>query len=484
MKVSHLPILGRRSALLAGITFSSLFFTSPSIAQADVPGAAVTAPAIRQERNSFARLAKALKPAVVNIEVEKVVAGRPGPLDIFGDLFDERGSRKPKFDKIQTGQGSGVIISKDGYILTNNHVVSNGRRVKVTLSDGRELAGKVIGADPKTDIALVKIEGGNNLPYAEMGNSETMEVGDWVMAIGNPFGLEATVTVGVLSGKGRVIGAGPYDDYLQTDASINPGNSGGPLFNTEGQIIGINTAIISESQGIGFSVPINLAKEISQQLRVTGRVVRGYLGLGVQSLKPKLKEALRLPADTKGALVAQVQPKSPAALAGIQVEDVITAINGKPILSDHDVLGQSARLPVGKVAQVSVLRKGALVVVPVNIVERPEEKKVSLKAPVEAPKTTAALQDSLGIELAPLSADIASELQTKNLSGVVIGDVEPNSAAARAGLERGDIIRKVNNHNVSSLDEFVKVVQKEEHTQGLAFLVERGGSSHFVVLDT
>ncbi|CAN0424958.1 unnamed protein product, partial [Phaeothamnion confervicola] len=255
------------------------------------------------------------------------------------------------------GQGSGVIISSDGYIMTNNHVVSDATDVRVTLADGRELPAKVIGTDPKTDVALVKVDG-TDLPAATLGDSEALDVGDWVMAIGNPFGLDATVTVGVLSGKGRVIGAGPYDDFLQTDASINPGNSGGPLFNTAGQVVGINTAIIKSGQGIGFSIPINLAKDITDQLKLTGHVTRGFLGLGTQPLTPKLKTALKLPEGTKGALIAQVVGDGPAAAGGAQIQDVITSLNGRPVTSDRDLLAQAARLPVGKDAVITVLREG------------------------------------------------------------------------------------------------------------------------------
>ena len=472
----------RRNLLVAGFTVGALFFHS-TLASADVPSSA-SGLETRPEHSGFAQLSKSLQPSVVSIEVEKVVSPKAGALDFFGDRFDERGSKKPHFLPRETGQGSGFIISRDGYILTNHHVVSDARTVKVTLSDGRELQAKVIGSDPKTDVALVKVEGGNNLPCAILGDSDRVDVGDWVMAIGNPYGLDATVTVGVLSGKGRVIGAGPYDDYLQTDASINPGNSGGPLFDSQGRVVGINTAIISGGQGIGFAVPINLAKEIEQQLITSGHVVRGFLGLGVQPLSPKLREALQLPSNTQGALVAQVVPKGPAGSAGIQVEDVVTSINGKPIHSDRDLVSQAARLPVHEVAQVGVLRHGREVTFPVAIIEHPDDTKEAHVAPVGSLKPMNSLQESLGIDVVPLSADVASELGTKDLHGVVVADVATNSAAQRAGLERGDIIRMVNDRKVKGLDEFVTTVKTEERGPGLAFLVERGGRTHFVSIDS
>jgi serine protease Do len=463
----------RRGALVAGLTLTTLLANVPAaFAQSSIGPPAAS-------MGSFAGLARSLKPCVVNIVVEKPVAEKFNPL---AGLFDDEGNRKPRFDAVETGEGSGVVISSDGYIATNNHVVSNARSVLVTLSDGRELKAKVIGTDAKTDLALVKVDA-TGLPFAQLGNSDKLEVGDWVMAIGNPFGLSATVTVGVLSGKGRVIGEGPYDDFLQTDASINPGNSGGPLFDTKGQVVGINTAIIRGGQGIGFAIPVNVARQVVQQLKTTGYVTRGFLGLGVQALDSKLKLALQLPDATRGALVSEVLPKGPSGNAGIHVEDVVTAINGHPVMSDRDLRSQAAQLPVGKVAQLTVLHSGKQEMVPVTIAQQPDELAKHDHAPAAASKEKREAQ-ALGIELAPLSPEIAAELKTHNLQGVVIAEVATNSAADRAGLEPGDIIRTINNRKFSNVTEFIRMVKAYEHGPGLAFLVERHGQTSFVSIDT
>jgi serine protease Do len=468
-----------RGALITGLALTTLFGTmhrAVAGVTAPVPAAIQpTANGVHQELGNFARLAKELKPAVVNIVVEKEVAQRANPLAGF---FDDQGQQRPQFNAIMKGQGSGVIVSNDGYIVTNNHVVSNASTVLVTLSDGRELKARVIGTDPKTDIALVKVDA-NNLPYATLGNSDALDVGDWVMAIGNPFGLSQTVTVGVLSGKGRVIGEGPYDDFLQTDASINPGNSGGPLFNTKGEVVGINTAIIAHGQGIGFAVPVNVARNVMEQLKTTGYVRRGFMGVGVQPLGPKLKLALQLPATTEGALVSEVLPDGPGAKAGLHIEDVVTSINGHPVVSDRDLRSQAAALPIGATAQVSVLRDGRETTLPVEIVAQPGE-----GAQPAAPVPVDTGEKPLGIELAPLSPEIAAELRTADLSGVVVAAVAENSAAQRAGLQRGDIIRTINNRKFSDVNEFVQLVKEDQRTSAVAFLIERQGQTRFVVLDT
>lgn len=441
---------------------------------------------VRQELGTFAKLAKSLKPTVVNIATEKVAQSSEVPSEFF-DFFQVRpdSSRAPK----SHGQGSGVIVSSDGYIITNNHVVSGASSVKVTLSDGRALDAAVIGTDQKTDLALLKVEA-SGLPVAEMGNSDQLEVGDWVMAIGNPFGLDATVTVGVLSGKGRVIGAGPYDDFLQTDASINPGNSGGPLFNTQGQVVGINTAIIPNGQGIGFSIPVNMARSIVDQLKVSGRVVRGFIGLAVQPLTPNLKSALGVPSDTKGALVAQLVKDGPATLAGLQVQDIVVSLAGRAIQSDRDLLSVAAGLPVGKTTEVTVLRNGKSLSFPLKVVERPDDK-VS-KGGGQELRTNPVRKSSqetegLGLGVYPLTDDLAERLQTTNTEGVVVAEVSPGSAAARAGLSAGDIIRQVNRQPVHSLNEFLGSIKDSKASLGskgdLALLVERQGATRFVVVE-
>lgn len=316
---------------------------------------------IRSELGTFAKLAKELKPSVVNISVVKPVENRRGWPSTAYDLAPEA-----------LGQGSGVIISSQGEVITNNHVVSGATTIQVKLSDGRELKAHVVGADPATDLALLRLEQvKGDLPVATLGDSDKMEVGDWVMAIGNPFGLEATVTVGVLSGKGRTIGASDYDDFLQTDASINPGNSGGPLFNTQGEVIGINTAIASGGQGIGFSIPINMAKEVCSALKLDGRVIRGFVGIGIQPVTPAIRSALGLPEGASGALVSTLMPDGPAQRAGLEIGDIISSIDGSPVNSSRQLLNTVARLKVGQASTFTVQRDGEPIELKVSIIERP-----------------------------------------------------------------------------------------------------------------
>ena len=292
----------------------------------------------------FVSLAEQLKPAVVNIGTAKTVKPRtpsyPGPQGPHGDMFEEFFERffrnAPQSPRKERSLGSGFIISQDGYILTNDHVVDGADEIKVKLSDGREFTGEIRGLDPKLDLALIKIDAGEDLPVARLGDSEAIKVGEWVMAIGNPFGLEQTVTVGIVSAKGRVIGAGPYDDFIQTDASINPGNSGGPLFNMRGEVVGINTAIVAQGQGIGFAIPVNMAKQIIPQLRDEGRVTRGWLGVTVQALNKELADSFGLD-STHGALVNEVIEDSPADKAGLKRGDIIVEYDGTRVDELNDL---------------------------------------------------------------------------------------------------------------------------------------------------
>ena len=472
-----------RAAAALGLTATALLFSLRGTPPSAQPSLMLANPQqqVRREVGTFAKLAKSLKPSVVNIAVDKVMR-KPGGAQGLPDLFDWPGGQgRPESEPRVHGQGSGVIISSDGYIMTNNHVVADASELKVTLNDGKEMPAKLVGTDPKTDLALVKVDG-TGLPAATLGDSDSLEVGEWVMAIGNPFGLDATVTVGVLSGKGRVIGAGPYDDFLQTDASINPGNSGGPLFNTEGQVVGINTAIQANGRGIGFSIPITLAKDIVEQLKASGRVTRGFLGLGAQSLTPKLRDALKVPADTKGAIISQVVTQGPASAAGARVQDVVTAINGQSVSSDRELLSRAARLPVGRDAELTILRDGHQMTLKVRVAERPDEQKVSSQHELPT-RPVRASQETLGVNLEPLDQRIAAQLRTEDLKGVVVADVAHGSVAQRAGLQPGDIIRKVNDKNVDNLEEFAQVLEKERQSSSLAFLVERQGTTRFMLIE-
>lgn len=409
---------------------------------------------ISDELGTFARLAQELKPSVANISVVKSL-----PTERF-----------PGASEIEeaSGQGSGVIISSDGDILTNYHVIKGARTISVKLDDGREMEAEVVGSDSNTDLALLKLPQVSDLPAARLGDSDQLAVGDWVMAIGNPFGLEATVTVGVLSGKGRVIGTGPYDDFLQTDASINPGNSGGPLYNTRGEVVGINTAIVAGGQGIGFSIPINLAKEVAHQLKQDKRVARGFIGVGIQTLTPALKSALGLPESTSGALVASVVPDGPASQAGLQVSDVIVAVNNSRISTDRDLFSQVAKLKAGSEIPFAVLRDGLEQTVFINIIERP-----SLEAsenPVNQPEPKSPKR--LGISV--------TDMRPPGPPSVVVTEVLSGSAAERAGLRRGDVIKAVGSHPIQDVHEFVEHVSK---TKGeVALLIQRSGLTTYVVV--
>ncbi len=328
---------------------------------------------------SFADLAEKVKPAVVNISTEKTVRipGSPfrhffGPDESpFGDFFNRFFGDIPDRELKQQSLGSGFIIDKDGYIITNNHVVEGADEIKVKLADGREFKAKVIGRDSKTDLALIKISSVfKNLPTLSLGDSDKVRVGDWVLAIGNPFGLEHTVTQGIISASGRAIGAGPYDNFLQTDAPINPGNSGGPLVNLKGEVIGINTAIIAGGQGIGFAIPSNMAKSVISQLKEKGRVTRGWIGVSIQSLTPEIAYVVGLK-EPKGALVADVVPGGPADYAGIRRGDIIISFDGKTIKDISDLPKIVAQTDIGKMVEMKIIRQGKELTINIKVGEMP-----------------------------------------------------------------------------------------------------------------
>jgi serine protease Do len=336
---------------------------------------------------NFTALVEQLKPAVVNISTTQVAKGaqRPGPGAPSPRPFGERGpyeefferffgGRNPQRELRRSSLGSGFIINKDGHIVTNNHVVENATDIKVALSDKEEFDAKVVGRDPKTEVALIKIEAKRDLPVAPLGNSDKLGVGEWVVAIGNPFGLGHTVTAGIASAKGRIIGASAFDDFIQTDASINPGNSGGPLFNMNGEVVGINTAIVASGQGIGFAIPTNLAKEVLPQLREKGRVTRGWLGVQVQRVTPELAQSFGLE-GARGALVAEAQPNSPAKRAGIQQGDVIVEFNNETIEEMDELPRVVANTPPGTEVDVRLIRKGQEETVRVKVGDMPEEQR-------------------------------------------------------------------------------------------------------------
>ncbi len=488
MAVRKGPVAVALAALLVGSVLGAGLgggWLQPLAARAASMAPAATGPSGAPA--SFADLADKLAPSVVNIRVTKVERvtgpGLMGPEGEFGqdspfapyfDRFFREMPRSPREFR-QQAAGSGFIISKDGLIVTNNHVVEGAKEVTVTLASKEEYPAKVIGRDPKTDIALLKIEPKGTLPVAALGDSDRLRVGDWVVAIGNPFGLNNTVTAGIVSAKGRVIGAGPYDDFIQTDASINPGNSGGPLFNLQGEVVGINTAIIPNGQGIGFAVPVNLAKGLLPQLEAKGEVTRGYLGVNIQALTPELAKSLNLK-DKKGALVADVTKGSPAEAAGIKRGDVIIGFDGKEIAEMHSLPPLVAATPIGKEVPVTILRTGADQILRVTVGRMPGERG-EMPAPAERAPS------KWGLALRDLDARTAERLSLTSGEGVVVVAVQPGSPADRAGIRTGDVILEVNRTKVTSVNEAQAEAQKEPNAQSLLLLFRRGDASQFAALE-
>jgi serine protease Do len=429
----------------------------------------------------FVALAKKLRPEVVNISTTQTVK-ESDARDSFGlnqnDPFDEFWKRffeapVPRGELKQRSLGSGFIIEKDGLILTNYHVVDNADRITVRLLDGREFTGKVVGKDQKTDIALVKINA-QDLPVAPLGNSDKLEVGEWVMAIGNPFGLDNTVTSGIVSAKDRQIGAGPYDHFIQTDASINPGNSGGPLINLRGEVVGIDSAIYSQSGGnigIGFAIPINLVKELLPQLESTGKVTRGWLGVSIQGMTPDLAASLGVD-KAKGALVSSVVHDSPADRAGIKAGDIIVGYEGKKIDNANDLPFLVAGTPLGKTVSLQVLRGKETMTLPVTIEKMQEQEAVA----------SASEKGDLGLTVEEITPEVAQNLGLDRTRGVVIRAVAPDSLGEEAGLLPGDIIREIDRKPIRNLSDYKKIMASAVQQKSVLFLIQRQDNTIFLAL--
>jgi len=401
--------------------------------------------------------------------------------------FFRKGPETPGTPHGQVGLGSGVIIDSSGVILTNNHVVAGGGRIRVRLHDGREFSATDVKTDPKTDMAIVRIEAGESLPAARMGDSELMQVGDWVLALGQPFGLEGTVTSGIISAKGRGIGMMARENFLQTDAAINPGNSGGPLVNLDGEIIGINTAISSRTgsnSGVGFAVPINLARWVSDQLAATGTVHRAYLGVAIQPVTHDL--ANQFGVKTRGGvLVTDVFPKTPAAEAGLQAGDVILEFAGHMVHEPRELQGVVEQAEIGSRQPLLVQRGGERITLEMSMQEQPSSFGMVAMATEESheePATKSAQFEQYGLEVGPLTADVAQQLQVGEGTGVVVTNVVPGSAAAEVGLAPGVVITEVNRAAVHTLDEFRAAVEASSDGKDLLLLVRTAGGSRFVVL--
>jgi serine protease Do len=455
---------------------------TPSGAPEIQMASAVSSPDSAKTPFSFSDLAEKVKPSVVNISTTKTYKGRGGFGMPFGrspfngpfgdDFFDRFFGDIPQREFKQRSLGSGFIISNDGYIFTNNHVVEQADKILVKISDGKEYEAKIIGTDAKTDIALIKIKPNNSLPVVDVGDSDKVRVGEWVIAIGNPFGLEQTVTAGIVSAKGRVIGAGPYDNFIQTDASINPGNSGGPLFSMDGKVIGINTAIVAQGQGIGFAIPINMAKSILADLKTKGKVTRGWLGISVQDVSEDIAKNLNHK-SRNGAIVSDVFKGDPADLAGIKVGDIVTEINGKSIKDTHDLLLTIASLHVGEKVSIKVIRDGKEMVFPVTVSERKDKPEVT---------STKGSKEYFGITAQELTPEISRQLGIGREAGVIIINIENGSPADDVGLQPQDIIVQINKVKIISMKQYTKEMSKAAENKNVTLLVKRGKSSFFVGL--
>ncbi len=437
-----------------------------------------------EEPPSMAPLVEKVKHCVVNLFTTQVVKTNPlepffGPEGPFRDFFGEEFFKRFFGDRPMKTQalGSGVIISEDGYVLTNNHVVEKATEIKVKLDDGKEYDAKVIGRDPKTDVALLKVDAIKDFPKpAKLGDSDKVKVGDWVMAVGNPFGLGHTVTLGIISAKGRVIGAGPYDDFLQTDAAINPGNSGGPLFNMNGEVVGINTAIIAQGQGIGFAIPINLIKSLLPQLK-EGKVIRGWLGVMIQDVTPELAKSFKLSSE-EGVLISEVMPDTPAEKAGLKRGDVVTRFNDTPVKDARTLSRLVAQSKPGSRISLTVVRAGKTKVIEVNLGEMPE---TAERAPQE-PKRE---ETFFGLSFQDLTPELRKHFGLSGSEdGVLISSVEAGSPAEDAGLRAGDLIKEANRKPVSSVADLKKILKESSGEEGLLLLIKRGKSTFYAVVKT
>ncbi len=441
--------------------------------------------ALQTLQDAFVQVAQSVRPAVVNVSTTqrpRPREGRRAPQvppqfrDFFGEDFFERFFGEPP-QRERASLGSGVIVDKRGYILTNNHVIEQADEIEVRLSDKRKFTAKVVGKDSKTDLAVVKIDAPGDLPVAKLGDSTKIRIGEWAIAIGSPFGLDQTVTVGVISAVGRSdVGITTYEDFIQTDASINPGNSGGPLVNLSGEVIGINTAIVATGRGIGFAIPISMAKEIKDRLIAQGKVVRGWLGVGIQEITDELAAQFGVKPED-GVLVGNVMKDSPAERGGLKPGDIIQEFNGTKIGDVHQLQREVAQTPVGSQARIKVMREKQPASLTIVIGEQPTE-----VASVEPGSTRGEAADRFGLAVQDLTPELREQLNLKSVDGVMVSSVDEAGPATRAGIRPGDIITEANREPVKSSRDFSRVLGRMQRGQNLLLLVRRDASSRFVVL--
>jgi len=438
---------------------------------------------LRALEDAFVSVADRVTPAVVNVSVKAKRTAPEGESsereerfrEFFGPEFFERYFRRRQPHEDARSTGSGVIVDPRGYILTNNHVVESAGSVEVRLSDDRKFPAAIVGRDPKTDLAVLKIDAaGGALPVAPLGDSDKLRAGQWAIAIGNPFGLDRTVTIGHISATGRThVGVAAYEAFIQTDASINPGNSGGPLLNIEGKVIGINTAIVSSGQGIGFSIPINMARDIMTQLISTGKVVRGWLGIVIQELTPELAESFGVKRDG-GVLVADVTKDSPAESAGLKPGDIIVEFNGQAIKDVTDLQKRVAAVEPGRGTPLVVMRDKVSTPLTVKVGEQPGEETAAAPRPKE---------ETLGLTVEPLDPDASRRFKLTAKSGVVVTDVVPGSSGDQAGIRPGDAILEVNRQPVKDVESFRRIIAAVKPGEVVPVYVQRGGGQNeYVVL--
>ncbi|OIP46597.1 MAG: peptidase S1 [Desulfobacterales bacterium CG2_30_60_27] len=458
-----------------------------------VTGLVVAMPALAATSTpaSFADLAEQLGPAVVNIYTTQTVkAGSPleeffsdqnrnipEPFRHFFDIPGHQGQKPPREMK-RTSLGSGVIITADGYIVTNNHMVENATEINIRLTNQKEYVATIIGRDPKTDLALLKITPTATLPPVVFGDSDKLRVGDWVLAIGNPFGFEQTVTAGIVSGKGRHLGGTPYENFIQTDASINPGNSGGPLFDVNGKMVGINTAIYSRGGGnigIGFAIPISMAKNVIDQLKEHGKVERGWLGVMIQQVTQELADQFGLERPM-GGLVGEVSPGSPADKAGIKAGDIIVTFQGMEISQMNALPSMVAQTTIGTKAEVGLIRQGKKKTVTVVIAKLEEEQTATGDTPGSS------TEKDMGLTVQELTPELAQSMNIKGAAGLIIANVDPDSAAATAGLRQGDLLLEMNRVKVVNLNDFQAILKKTKNEKQMLLLIKRGDHTSFVVV--
>jgi len=482
-------ILAAFVSIIAGV-FVTASFGFISTASAAAPFWHEPTPAAKSQvvpnplSGNFTALAKRLSPTVVNISTtqkakRRAVQPKPqfnGPFEDFFKDFNQFFKEQPRGFKRQM-LGSGFIITKDGYILTNEHVIEDASEIIVSLSDHKkDYKAKVIGKDKNLDIALIKIEPEKELTPTVLGDSDGLDIGAWVVAIGNPFGLGGTVTAGIVSQKGRILGAGPYDNFIQTDASINPGNSGGPLFNIRGEVVGINTAIIAGGQGIGFAVPINMVKAVLTQLKDKGVVTRGWIGVSVQVLTPELAKSFGLK-EPNGALVSSVAPGDPAEKGGVKPGDIIVSFDGKAVKELNDLPKIVAATTPGKTIKMKVIREGAQKTLSLTVGKKDDKKPHARSAPAKA-----APDSKFGLNVESLTPELALRLGIPGQKGVYISRVTPDSPAYEAGLKAGDIILEINRHPVKDDKSYHAVIKQVKKGESILFLIQRRNSSIYVVI--